>query len=151
MPTASLVFRSNLLPIIIDNLDLCTNGPEDYFLQIICSERGGALLINDVMSIYRKNSISSILKQINKSSDKLLKFYILEINMLIGLNDFFAKKYSKDFESMVNKRLMLLSKKRTITLENKLDTYKMFKNKINVFYRIYFLLNLFAKTNKIPN
>lgn len=67
-PTASIVYRSGINKYLGD---WYLNTPiGDYFFQILGAERGGALYLNEVMSVYNKGTKNSWSDRVNNASER---------------------------------------------------------------------------------
>ncbi|MEJ2491641.1 MAG: hypothetical protein P8Y84_08510 [Desulfuromonadales bacterium] len=97
-PTASLMIRKN----IIKNLpDWYMSAPVgDYYLQIISSMRGGAIYLNDIMSVYRTGNNNSWTDSI-KEKYKMIDFSAKSILALKEANLWSSNNYEKEFMNRI--------------------------------------------------
>ncbi len=141
-PTSSIVYRSDLRPLLPDNYYDVPVG--DYYLQIIGSTYGGILYLNRVMGVYRQGiegSWSSSMENIDKReqhSHGMLQF----IN---DLNIYLDKKYDSEIQQIIakhyyDKASYYLSfgmyEKFKMNIENSFDTYKLDSNLFLVDYKL---------------
>ncbi|RXA21933.1 glycosyltransferase [Methanosarcina sp. MSH10X1] len=106
MPTNSIIINRSVIPKIISFFEIAKNAPvADYYTQILGAENGGALYLNDIMSVYRIGIPSSWTERFKKSS----KSDNSQIDSLIDannkMNEFINYKYSKQI-NIRNKHLV---------------------------------------------
>jgi glycosyltransferase involved in cell wall biosynthesis len=106
MPTNSIVINKLAIPRITLFFEIAKDAPVgDYYIQILGAENGGALYLNDVMSVYRAGISASWSTRVLKSSE----FYISYVNSFIATNDkmnaFTNNRYSKQL-TMSKKHLI---------------------------------------------
>lgn len=95
MPTASIVFRGDLIEDLINFFNKARPPVGDFFIQIISSYKGRIYYINSTMSVYRKNHAGSFTesyshkKTRNKHSTRMLKAIDQLIIFLAGHNGLF--------------------------------------------------------------
>ena len=97
IPTASIILNRSVVSRIFSFFDLAKDAPVgDYYIRVLGAENGGALYLNDIMSVYRymvPGSFSERMK--NSSSDEEALWYRRTIISLAKLNTFTDSKYSK--------------------------------------------------------
>lgn len=94
MPTNSIIIHRKVIPNIISFFEMATNAPiGDYYIQILSSENGGALFIDNILSVYRRGISSSWSSFLSSDNSFLNSFIATNDNM----NEFTRKKYSKQF------------------------------------------------------
>lgn len=100
MPTASLVLNALALPRIVSFFGLAKEAPVgDYYIGVLGAENGGALYLNDIMSVYRCMVPSSFTEKSTKSdSDERALWYRSCILSQEKLNTFTDAKYSDLFD-----------------------------------------------------
>ncbi len=137
MPTNSIVINKLAIPRITSFFDIAKDAPVgDYYTQILGAENGGALYINDLMSVYR----AAVSGSWSEGFQKYSKYNNSGINSLIVANNkmdsFTNYKYSKQF-TMKNKHFIFTKLKSTdidIRIRKNLleshNEYISFKDKI---------------------
>ena len=97
IPTASIILNRSVVPRIFSFFNLAKDAPVgDYYIRVLGAENGGALYLNDIMSVYRYMVPGSFSKRMSKSSsDEEALWYRRTIISLAKLNTFTDSKYSK--------------------------------------------------------
>lgn len=101
MPTASIMIRNSIVPKLLDFFYIAKEAPiGDYYMQVIGTERGGALYLDEVMSVYRTGIPGSFSDRITRDSSKLAYFLETVISSNNKLNMFTNELYSKSFDAI---------------------------------------------------
>jgi glycosyltransferase involved in cell wall biosynthesis len=112
-PTASLMIKRGVFDVLFSVIDE-QNYLYDYVIQIFASLKGGALYINDVMSVYRVGSVGSWSEKTRES----FSFYVLQmykvIDALAWINRYSKGKYSVVIRYMQIKAYVTIFYKRII-------------------------------------
>ena len=148
MPTASLMIRKKVFDNLPEIFFRFPNG--DYITQILASLEGGAIYINEIMCIYRRevaSSWSNKMKNIDVRREHLNKV----IKSRKELNAFLEYKYEDEILSLVNKEYYSLAKE---YLKKKLfndfeDLYKLYSSNCQnkkLWVRLAFLIGTFTKS-----
>jgi len=147
-PSASLVFRKNVLL----NLPewFYTKAPiGDYFYQVFGAKRGGALYINNIMSVYRIGQVGSwthsmyhqkrneTVDEIQRLIKKKEQFFSDFLETLDDLNIHLDKKYTKEINYT---KANIYFEFALWHLKNK--NYKKYKDNIKKSFNIYKLKSL---------
>jgi len=98
-PTASIIVARK----IIENLpDFFQDAPVgDYFLQVYAAAEGGALYLNQTMSVYRIHN-TGWTSQVQKDVTKYKVFTLTMIKSLLEFDTFFNHQYHIEFLSIIN-------------------------------------------------
>jgi glycosyltransferase involved in cell wall biosynthesis len=100
MPTASIILNRSVVSRIASFFDLAKEAPVgDYYIRVLGAENGGALYLNDIMSVYRymiPGSFSERRRDSDSSGDDL--WYRRCISAQARLNTFIGNKYSELFD-----------------------------------------------------
>jgi glycosyltransferase involved in cell wall biosynthesis len=113
-PTASLIFKRDIITNLPKSL-YKTKGATDYIIQIMGSINGGALYINETMSIYRREhpgSWSVINLKTNDSSkynQNKVNTYLASNESIILMNNCLNMIYNDEFMEKISKNFLLLS------------------------------------------
>jgi len=100
MPTASIVIHRLAIPRIISFFSIARDAPVgDYYIQVLGAENGGALYLNDVMSVYRYMVPGSWTEDIKEDSSRQGSWLRLSIQTHDKLNAFTDHKYSELFDT----------------------------------------------------
>lgn len=99
IPTASIVFSSTVIPRILAFFAYSKHYPYgDYFIQILGSEMGGALYLNDIMSAYRKNVPGSYSEALEKRDPSYLSSQVVStLESYREIDEFTDLKYTDLF------------------------------------------------------
>lgn len=99
IPTASVIISSSVIPRIIDFFTYSENYPYgDYFIQVLGAERGGALYLNDIMSVYRKNVTGSYSETLEKRDTEFLTAQVVStLESYREIDEFTDFKYTDHF------------------------------------------------------
>jgi glycosyltransferase involved in cell wall biosynthesis len=99
IPTASIVLTSEVIPRIISFFSISKRPPfGDYYIQILGSEDGGALYLNDVMSVYRKNVSGSYSDRLERKDPEFISLQALSIlDTYTEIDKYTSFKFSEDF------------------------------------------------------
>jgi len=129
-PTASIVFRKEVVLNLPDWY--YTDAPVgDYFLQIFGAKNGGALYLNQIMSIYRRNHAGSW--SAGQKDPEKNKKWIEEINMSMDkLNDYLGKQYENDIYQSASLMNFSILKRQDIAISYRNNIYDKFKYFFNL-------------------
>lgn len=130
-PTASIILRRDSVILFLEN-EIFKKAPVgDYFIQIFSSLHGGALYINQVMSVYRQGiegSWSSSMHDLNKQ----VEHYQRLIKVLDELDSYFNYKYHKELLLRKSKEHYLIA---TFFFHN--NMFKEYKKYMELSYDTY--------------
>ena len=106
MHTGSILFTYDILPKIINYPAFVKGVPGDFYIQIMASLRGGALYIDEPMSVYRVNSSSSVSKDLMSSKTNIKNYLLKNIEFIEGMTKITDFQYEREFKSLRNKNLV---------------------------------------------
>ncbi len=136
-PTASLIFKKEVFNSIPNWFYQVTIG--DYFLQILGALKGGALYIDEVMSVYRVNAQESwSVRKINPIF--LMNQYIRILDSLDSADRFMNYICRRQFNIAKRITLWRMSQNTNFSAEKRRETFRLIKNKLGVKEKILWLL-----------
>jgi glycosyltransferase involved in cell wall biosynthesis len=133
MPTNSIVINKLAVPRIISFFEIAKDAPiGDYYLQILGAENGGALYINELMSVYRQGVSGSFSEKFESSFEcgtSLIDSLIATHNKI---DEFTNYKYTKQFNK--HKRCMIspILKSTNIGLNVRKNLFESYNEYINL-------------------
>jgi glycosyltransferase involved in cell wall biosynthesis len=105
MHTGSIMLNRLVIPRIISFFNIAKEArSEDYYLQVLGAEHGGALYLSDVMSVYRSSVPGSWTAMMRNDQNFWASHYRSIIICNNKMNDFTENKYSHFF-NIQNKKL----------------------------------------------
>lgn len=105
MHTGSIVLNRQVIPRIMSFFNIAKEAPVgDYYVQVLGAENGGALYLNDVMSVYRSGVPGSWSERMSSDPNHYRKWFHSFIACNNKMNTFTKNKYPNSFESY-NKQL----------------------------------------------
>ena len=137
MPTESLVLNRK----VIENLpEWFLEAPVgDYFLQILGSMNGGALYLNEPMSVHRTNLRGNWTDR-NRNEKSYLDWYLRIINTIDQVNLFTNKIYENEFNTVKKELHFNTLKNRIISIKTRRNIYnnnsKIFKLKEKILWKL---------------
>ncbi len=150
-PTSSLILKKEAvknLPKWLHTTDIFG----DYFLQMYSSLHGGALYIDNIMSIYRVGVDNSWCDSYRKNSIEQ-KNILLSNNKALNLfNEDLKKKFQLEIDKVISKNTFSFIKRRATDILQREKVFKIYKNNFSfkqklVWYLVYKnknIHNLFA-------
>lgn len=105
MHTGSIILNRLVIPRIISFFDTAKNAPvEDYFVQILGAEHGGALYLGDVMSVYRSGVPGSWSERVGCDPNHFASWFRSHIICYDKIDAYTQKKYSDLFITLCRQR-----------------------------------------------
>lgn len=144
-PTASIIVKKE----VMDNfLTYHRDRPVgDYFLQVLGSEKGGALYIDKTMSIYRVHQGGAwTFMEINFSARK--KFVFEMISALEDMDLFFNFQYSEEIKFMKSEIFLSILRQKKFSMYDRMNLYKTCKHNMSDEHQIIWLDSLVNKIKK---
>ena len=124
-PTTSLMFRKKLILEVPKYITRII--PGDYPMQIIGSNRGGALYINRCMSAYRVGEATSwsniTMKNSQKQKNHLLSFH----KMLTIVNEYLNNRFDKEIKEIIYNSSLAFIKRRTIDISIRDEMFNRYR------------------------
>jgi hypothetical protein len=130
----------------------------DYFLQILGAENNGALYLNEIMCVYRKNATNSISEKESKDSKFLSSMTISSLDTLNKIDAFTNNKYNELFT--IKKRQIVSGI--IISLQHNFETkeniFNFYSNEISITDKILWytifkhsrVVKILKKIKKLP-
>lgn len=150
MPTASILFRASIIDVLERFYSMKKSYPVgDTILQIIASEKGGALYLSFEGTIYRKCSIGSWTERMqnDRQFSKNTNMRILELYN--DLNEFYNKKYKDSFFKVLRFRCLSIFTNPYLDIEERYviqEQYSAYLNSYPYFFiKTYLLLRIVKK------
>jgi glycosyltransferase involved in cell wall biosynthesis len=120
MPSASIVINRVVIPQIVSFFNLAKESPVgDYYLQVLCAENGGALYLNDIMSIYRSGVRGSWTVRFIKDSSLRESWFHSTLQSHDKIDAFMNNKYTKLFAMRKRRYYSALIKSLTFDINTK--------------------------------
>ena len=124
MPTSSCIFKKEIFDHLPDWFYKTPVG--DYFLQILGSILGGALYINEVMSVYRLYAQGSWTES-NQGHNQQLELNTKLINSIADADRYTAHQYQHAFHQAQCSKLIEILSNRHIPLSKRKEIYAQYK------------------------
>ena len=144
-PSASIIVKKE----VIDNfLTYHRDRPVgDYFLQVLGSEKGGALYIDKTMSIYRVHS-GGAWTSMERNFSSRKKFVFEMISALEDMDRFFNFQYSEEIKFMKSKIFLGILKQKNFSMLDRMNLYKTCKHNMSDVHQIIWFDSLVNKIEK---
>jgi glycosyltransferase involved in cell wall biosynthesis len=133
MPTASIVFNKSGVQKILSFFDVIQHTMVgDYFLQILGAENNGALYLNEIMCVYRRNSTSSFSQMELKDSKFLSTVATSFLDTLQKIDVFTNYKYTKLFTFKKREFVSGIIISLVYDVTTKENIFKLYGNEISI-------------------
>jgi glycosyltransferase involved in cell wall biosynthesis len=121
MHTGSIMLNRSVISRIVSFFDIAKEAQmDDYYIQILGAEHGGALYLSDVMSVYRSGVPGSWTEKARRDPDHIASLRLYSYIVCYGKMDAFtAKKYSKIFNTLKKKHYSSLIRSLYLKIETK--------------------------------
>jgi len=137
MPTASIVINKVIVSRIISFFDLALYAlVEDYFIQILGAENGGALYLSEIMSVYRINATGSFSERLKKDSQFLRLFAISFLDNLKKIDAFTNYKYTESITIRIRQAVSDIIISLQYDSKTKENIFNLYKNEISFIDKI---------------
>lgn len=101
MHTGSIMLNRSVIPRIESFFNFAKEAPVgDYYIQMLGAENGGALYLNDVMSVYRVRVPGSWSERIGKDPNLQISWLRSSITCCDKMDYFMSNKYSDLFDTL---------------------------------------------------
>jgi glycosyltransferase involved in cell wall biosynthesis len=147
IPTASCVITKSAADELVKfRAEQCGARVGDVVVQILSSYTGGAIYLDEEMSIYRFKTPGSFNSRLAGNASSRLCYARDRINVMLALDAYFQGKFSKAFARQNQRWMDRIATARDYTRRQKMDFYSEFSPQLNILSRLEYLI----KTLLIP-
>lgn len=137
-PTASLIINKTIFQSIPSWFLEAPVG--DYFLQILASLNGGALYLNEVMSVYRIGSAGSWSSRIEKDENYAQNYFLKILKSIEDISRHTNHIYQKEFNLIKQKICFYMCRHPLFSIEKRRIFFQQYKKNFNYKLRILWVL-----------
>ncbi|MFZ7133445.1 MAG: glycosyltransferase family 2 protein [Eubacteriales bacterium] len=134
MPSPSIMFRNKILTMYFESENWLI-GPRDFHIQILGSIGGGAIFLDEAMSVYRRNFTGSWTYRTNNNYNLLINQAYNELNYIIENNRYTEFMYADAHKTLYERTLLSYMGYYRINRKDKNELYRRYGSQLKIKYK----------------